>query len=331
MSPPPMDGYDRRIDYLRISVTDRCNLRCRYCMPAEGVWKLGHEEVLRYEEIMRLAAIAVRMGISKIRITGGEPLVRKDILYLCANISRLEGLKSLSVTTNGVLLGEYAEKLFSAGIRRLNISLDTLKPERFFQITRVDCFQQVWEGILAAQRVGISPIKLNAVILRGTNDDEIEDLARLTVDHPFHVRFIELMPFRPQEEHSPSEFVSSDEILERLSGIAPLQPAAGPEGNGPAVHFRLPGALGTIGIISPITHHFCAKCNRLRLTADGKLRTCLFASEETDLRQLLRNGATDASIMETIRKAILSKPERHSLERPFSRKCISRPMFAIGG
>lgn len=331
MVAPPMDGFHRRIDYLRLSITDRCNLRCRYCMPSQGIPKLKHEEILRYEEIMRVAHIAVRMGMSKIRITGGEPLVRKDLLYLCENISKIPGLSSLSITTNGVLLGRFAESLFSAGIRRINISLDTLKRDKFFSITRVDCFEEVWRGILAAQKAGISPIKLNTVIMRGTNDDEIEDLARLTVDYPLHVRFIELMPFQSNESLTQSEFVSSDEILERLHAIAPLDHVPGPEGNGPASHFRLSGAQGTIGIISPISHHFCAECNRLRLTADGKLRTCLFSTEETDLRDLLRDSASDESIIQTIREAIRSKPERHTLDRAFSRKCFSRPMSTIGG
>lgn len=331
MVAPPMDGFHRRIDYLRLSITDRCNLRCRYCMPSQGIPKLNHEEILRYEEIMRVAHIAVHMGMSKIRITGGEPLVRKDLLYLCENISKIPGLNSLSITTNGVLLGHFAESLFSAGIRRINISLDTLKRDKFFSITRVDCFEKVWQGILAAQKAGISPIKLNTVIMRGTNDDEIEDLANLTADYPFHVRFIELMPFQSNESITRSEFVSSDEILERLSSIAPLDPVPGPEGNGPASHFRFSGAQGTIGIISPISHHFCAECNRLRLTADGKLRTCLFSTEETDLRDLLRGGASDERIIQTIREAIRSKPERHTVDTTFSRKCFSRPMSAIGG
>ncbi len=242
MAEAPVDPFKRRIDYLRLSVTDRCNLRCRYCMPAEGVPKLDHEDVLRYEEILRIARISVRMGISKIRITGGEPLVRKDILYLCSNISQIQGLKCLSLTTNGVLLPAFARKLFAAGISRINISLDTLDPAKYATITRMDAFKEVWRGILAARDTGIAPIKLNAVILRGINDDEIENLARLTMRHPFHVRFIELMPFELQVPDC--QFVSSDEILTRLSAVAPLVPVPGPEGNGPAKHYTFSGALG---------------------------------------------------------------------------------------
>lgn len=325
----PVDPYQRRIDYLRLSVTDRCNLRCRYCMPAEGVSKLDHDEVLRYEEILRIARISVRMGISKIRITGGEPLVRKDILYLCASIARIQGLKSLSLTTNGVLLPAFAKTLFAGGLTRINISLDTLTPSRYAAITRVDAFEEVWKGILVAMEAGFSPVKLNAVILRGINDDEIEHLARLTLRYPFHVRFIELMPFELHvQDH---QFVSSDEILARLSTMGPLLPVPGPEGNGPARHYTLAGALGTIGLISPISHHFCATCNRLRLTADGKLRTCLFSSDESDVKSLLRGGASDDEIMESVRRAVENKPERHALENRGPRKCISRPMFSIGG
>lgn len=329
MAEAPVDPFKRRIDYLRLSVTDRCNLRCRYCMPAEGVPKLDHEDVLRYEEILRIARISVRMGISKIRITGGEPLVRKDILYLCSNISQIQGLKCLSLTTNGVLLPAFARKLFAAGISRINISLDTLDPAKYATITRMDAFKEVWRGILTARDTGIAPIKLNAVILRGINDDEIENLARLTMRHPFHVRFIELMPFELQVPDS--QFVSSDEILTRLSAVAPLVPVPGPEGNGPAKHYTFSGALGTIGLISPISHHFCATCNRLRLTADGKLRTCLFSAEESDIKSLLRGGASDEEIMESVRLAIEKKPERHALDNRVVRKCISRPMFSIGG
>ena len=326
MALAPVDPFKRRIDYLRLSVTDRCNLRCRYCMPAEGVSKLDHEDVLRYEEILRIARISVRMGISKIRITGGEPLVRKDILYLCSNISQIQGLKCLSLTTNGVLLPGFARKLFAAGISRINISLDTLDPAKYATITRMDAFKEVWRGILAAREAGIAPIKLNAVILRGINDDEIENLARLTMRHPFHVRFIELMPFELQVPDC--QFVSSDEILAKLSAVAPLVPVPGPEGNGPAKHYTFSGALGTIGLISPISHHFCATCNRLRLTADGKVRPCLGRHGEVDLRTLLRDRASEAQIAEQLARAIGQKPLEHQFRDAYS-PC--RPMVAVGG
>ncbi len=329
MPAPPTDSFKRKIDYLRLSITDRCNLRCSYCMPESGVPKLDHAEILRYEEIVRLAGIVTAMGISKVRITGGEPLVRQDVLSLCASISGLSGLESLGLTTNGVLLADFAQGLRDAGIKRINVSLDTLRPERFAAITRKDLFHRVWEGILAAERAGISPVKLNAVIMRGVNDDEIEDLARLTFQFPFHVRFIEFMPF--QQVDYDTAFVPASEILERLRRVAPLAASRGGESNGPARHYRFEGAPGKIGIISPVSEHFCPSCNRLRLTSDGKLRTCLFSTEETDLRLPLRQGLPDEEIAAAIRSAINKKPEKHQLSSSVFRKCISRPMSSIGG
>lgn len=329
MAAPPTDSFHRKIDYLRLSITDRCNLRCVYCMPEEGVQKFEHAQILSYEEVVRLARISIAMGMSKVRMTGGEPLVRKDALQLCESISRVPGLASLTLTTNGVLLSEFAEGLFRAGIRRVNVSLDTLKPERFLKISRKDLFDRVWAGIMAAERVGFSPVKLNAVIMAGVNDDEIEDLARLTFRFPFHVRFIEFMPFQ-QSEHQ-SLFIPAREILERLRRVGPLEESSVQEGNGPALYYAFRGAVGKIGIISPVSDHFCPSCNRLRLTADGKLRTCLFSEEETDLRELLRRGASDEEIRAAMFAAIHSKPEKHHLSNPVFRKCISRPMSSIGG
>ncbi len=329
MQAPPVDRYERKIDYMRLSVTDRCNLRCVYCMPEEGVPKLTHGDILTYEEIVRLAAIAVRMGIGKIRITGGEPLVRRGIIDLCGAISRFAGLESLSITTNGVLLSRFAGELFEAGVKRLNISMDTLDPEKYARITRRDCFHEVWRGIETAREVGFNPIKLNAVAIRGINDDEIEDLARLIYRYPFHVRFIELMPF--QSDDRDREFLSADEILGRLSRMGPLVPVQSRNSNGPARHYTFPEALGKIGIISPVSNHFCPTCNRLRLTADGRLRTCLFAVDETDLLTLLRRGASDEEIISAIRAAVSQKPEKHLLNSDVFRKCAHRPMSAIGG
>jgi GTP 3',8-cyclase len=326
---PLIDNHKRRIDYLRLSITDRCNLRCVYCMPQDGMPKLNHHDILTYEEIMRLVRLVSLTGVNKVRITGGEPLVRKNVVHLCRQISALQQISSLSITTNGVLLQDYAELLLAAGIKRINVSLDTLKPEKFALITRKNCFQQVWQGIKTALALGFEPIKLNVVVMKGLNDDEIEALGRLTYAHPFHVRFIEFMPF--QADDRGSSFVSSDEILQRLSKVAPLAPVKIENSNGPARHYNFPGAPGKIGIISPISHHFCPTCNRLRVTADGKLRTCLFSQEETDLRELLRGGASDADLVAVIRRAIAQKPERHHLEREIFRKCIGRPMSAIGG
>ncbi|MGC8492831.1 MAG: GTP 3',8-cyclase MoaA [Syntrophobacteraceae bacterium] len=329
MPAPPTDSFHRKIDYLRLSITDRCNLRCVYCMPEEGVRKFEHAEILSYEEVVRLARISISMGMSKVRMTGGEPLVRKDALQLCESISQVPGLTSLTLTTNGVLLSEFAEGLFRAGIRRVNVSLDTLKPERFLKISRKDLFDRVWAGIMAAERVGFSPVKLNAVIMAGVNDDEIEDLARLTFRFPFHVRFIEFMPF--QQCESSSLFIPAREILERLRRVGPLEESNVQEANGPALHYAFRGAVGKIGIISPVSDHFCPSCNRLRLTADGKLRTCLFSEEETDLRELLRRGASDEQIRAAMLAAINTKPEKHHLGNPGFRKCTSRPMSSIGG
>ena len=331
MSSSPIDSYQRRIDYLRISITDRCNLRCIYCMPEDGVAKVSHTHILSYEELLRLARIAIDMGISNVRITGGEPLVRQDALYLCENIARLPGLKSLTLTTNALLLSRYADDLFRAGIKRINISLDTLKPEKYAKITRKDGFHEVWRGIERALEVGFHPIKLNAVVMRSVNDDELEDLARLTYRYPFHVRFIEFMPFGSEHAGADQHFLAADEILARLQQLGPLNPVSSENSNGPARHYKLPGSMGKIGIISPITHHFCSSCNRLRLTADGKLRTCLFAAQEIDLRTPLRQGCSDSELACILRTAIANKPERHPLKPHLLRKCINRPMVAIGG
>jgi cyclic pyranopterin phosphate synthase len=298
-------------------------------MPTQGVAKLRHEDMLTYEEMLGVTRVLVGMGISKVRITGGEPLVRKGALYFCESIARMVGIQSVSLTTNGVLLEDHAEGLLKAGLQRINVSLDSLDPEKYASITRKDCFHQVWKGILKAFEVGLSPVKLNAVVMRGVNDGEIEDLARLTFQYPFHVRFIELMPMNDDE---PDErFMGADEILERLSAVGPLSPVNSSHSNGPARHYQYQGAVGKIGIISPISHHFCPTCNRLRLTADGKLRTCLFAAHETDLRPYLREGASDAILLEVIRSAILAKPEKHFLSPGGIRRCINRPMVAIGG
>ncbi len=326
---PLIDAHNRHIDYLRLSVTDRCNLRCTYCMPKGVVPFLSHEDILRYEEMLRLIQVAVRLGIRKVRITGGEPFVRRDVLYLCEKICSIPGIEDVSVTTNGVLLEQVAAELFRTGVRRVNVSLDTLDPSRFHRITGVDAFERVWCGILRAHEVGFFPIKINVVVLKGINDDEIEALAALTFKYPFHVRFIEFMPF--QDEAFTHRFLSSDDILARLRAVDTLVGARPENGNGPARYYRFPGARGMIGIISPVSHHFCPTCNRLRITADGRLRTCLFSSEETDLRTPLRDGVSDGELGDIIRKAIARKPERHRLDAGLFRKCISRPMSAIGG
>lgn len=329
MASENVDPHGRTIDYLRISVTDRCNLRCIYCMPKEGVPKLSHEDVLSYEEIVRVVNVARSIGISKVRVTGGEPLVRKGIVEFCRSLVEVVGPGNVSMTTNGVLLETFAWELWNAGIRRINISLDTLKPERFAEITGRDYFNRVWNGIMTAYRIGFHPVKLNVVVIKGMNDDEIEDLAALTFSYPFHVRFIEFMPFG--SGNWPSRFVSSDEIIERLKRLGDLLPAVSRNSNGPARYYAFPGALGKIGIISPISHHFCDNCNRLRLTADGRLRTCLFSAKETDLRPLLRSSDDDKELAKAIVRALKEKPEKHGLDEEVFHKCIGRPMVKIGG
>jgi cyclic pyranopterin phosphate synthase len=246
-----IDRYQRRIDYLRLSITDRCNLRCVYCMPPDGIPYLPHDDILRYEEIERLARLAVSLGITKIRLTGGEPLVRRGVLHLCERLAQIAGVQSLSITTNGVLLPEFAKDLYECGITRLNISLDTLNPAKYADITHRDSFRAVWEGIHRALAVGFHPIKINMVVLRGVNDDDIEDLARLTYAYPFHVRFIEFMPFNALVP--PERYISGDEVLARLNRLDTVLPSHSVNSNGPARHFRFPGAKGKIGLINPAT------------------------------------------------------------------------------
>lgn len=324
-----MDFRKRVVDYLRIAVTDRCNLRCIYCMPSEGIPKLSHEELLSYEELLRLAAAARSIGISKVRVTGGEPLVRKGIVYFVRRLVEAVNPGEVTMTTNGVLLAEYARDLFSAGIKRINISLDTLKADRFREITRSDLFYAVIRGIEKAMEVGFRPIKLNMVVMKGINDDEVEDLARLTLKEPIHVRFIEFMPFGGEEWEK--RFLPAEEIIERLREVGKIEPAVSLNSNGPARYMRFQGAMGKIGIISPMSHHFCDSCNRLRLTPEGKLRTCLFSTEETDIRQLLRRSASDAEITHVLTDVLRKKPAHRVLDTELLRKCISRPMSKIGG
>jgi cyclic pyranopterin phosphate synthase len=327
-----IDSYHRRINYLRLSLTDRCNLRCRYCMPPEGVTKFEHEEILRYEEILRFVRLAVRKGIQKIRLTGGEPLVRKGILPFIRELSALPGIQDLSLTTNGLLLPELADPLRRAGLKRVNISMDSLHPEKYREITGGGNLSQVWAGIEAAKSVGISPIKINVVAIAGFNDKEIFDFAALTMNHPFQVRFIEFMPFGGFWEWKKESWISCDEIRQRIEARVPLIPAEQTKNShdGPARLFRFPQAKGEIGFISPISNHFCDSCNRLRLTADGKLRTCLFAEEEIDIRKLLRQGCSDRQLEAILEEAILRKPLRRRMIEGSIKSC-SRPMVQIGG
>lgn len=328
-----MDSHNRVIDYLRIAVTDRCNLRCVYCMPEEGIQPLAHAEILTYEEILRVARIAVGLGIRKVRLTGGEPLVRRDLERLVEGLTRIEGLGDLSMTTNGVLLGEKIEALRRAGLRRVNVSLDSLQPDRYRAITRGGDLERVWASILAALEAGMRPVKINVVAMKGQNSDEVLSFAELTIRWPIEVRFIEQMPLGDPGACQPRGFISAESILETLQSSFPLEPLHVTTGNGPAQLYRIANGQGAIGIIAPMTRHFCHTCNRLRLTPDGKLRACLFSDHEVDLKELLRSEVSDEALRQRIQEAISSKPSRGA---PGSgadlrvKKCV-RPMSQIGG
>jgi cyclic pyranopterin phosphate synthase len=338
------DSFGRVIDYLRISVTDRCNLRCVYCMPPQGIALKTHDEILRYEEIERLVRAAAALGVRKVRLTGGEPLVRPNIEHLVEMIAAVPGIQDVSMTTNAVLLDRRAETLARAGLRRVNVSLDTLRADRFEWITRFGHIADVWRGLQAAERAGLAPIKLNVVVVRGMNDDELADFAALTFDHAWHVRFIELMPVSNEGdwgEHLPppdDRLVTAEEMQARLSarfGAECFSESAMPlaPGNGPARTFGLPGAKGVVGFITPVSQHFCPTCNRLRLTADGKLRPCLLAEGEVDVMSALRSGASEAEVQVLLLRAVGNKPERHHLDEDVAPAQLigKRVMAQIGG
>ena len=325
-----IDRNHRVINYLRISLTDRCNLRCTYCMPEEGIACLPHAEILTYEEILRLARLAVRGGIRKVRLTGGEPLVRRGVIDFVCRLGKLEGLEVMGMTTNGVLMADYAEDLRACGVSRINVSLDTLRPERYAQITRREAFHRVWEGLQAAERTGFEPIKINVVAMRGVNDDEILDFARLSLEKPYHVRFIEFMPVGAENGWTKDRFISTDEIRERIGRLGSLRPLQHRPMDGPAERFVLDGGRGEIGFIGALSHHFCSQCNRLRLTSAGTLRGCLFSDEEIDVKTPLRSGASDEVLSGLIQRAIETKPAGHGSLLQSPRKC-SRPMSTIGG
>lgn len=329
------DKFGRNINYLRVSLTDRCNLRCVYCMPPQGVsWK-PHESILSLEQIGQVVEVTASLGFRKVRFTGGEPLVRRGIVGLVANIAALPGIEEVSMTTNGTLLSHFAQDLVDAGLTRVNISLDTLRPERFRRITRKGNIDVVWRGIEAAERVGLTPLKINVVVVRGLNDDEIADFARLTYDHPWHVRFIEIMPVGEEldwgsEMPAPEErFLPVSEMRQRVTALGTLTPVGGPHGNGPARYFHLPNAWGTIGFISPLSEHFCATCNRLRLTADGRLRPCLFSERGVPVKPALDSGVDVHELQALIRQAIGIKP----LERPLpaAAAVAEEAMSILGG
>jgi len=308
-----IDGFSRPITYLRISVTDKCNLRCVYCMPEAGLPWLRREEILSYEELAAIVEAAASVGVRRIRLTGGEPLVRRDLSRLVALIAAVPGIEDIALSTNGLLLEAQLSELMAAGLRRINVSLDTLRADRFEEIARRPGLAAVLRALDAAAAAGLAPIKLNCVVMRGRNDDELADFAELTRERPIFVRFIEVMPVHENLGLQRDAYVSSDEILERISRNESLRPVVGPAGNGPARYFAFPGAAGAVGVISPLSHEYCGSCNRVRLTADGRLRLCLFGDHALDLRAPLRAGATTPQIAQLLRSAMLIKPERHHL------------------
>ena len=307
---PLVDGWGRRVDALRLSLTDRCNLRCVYCLPVEGVPWLPKADLLTDDEIVTVVRQLANLGLRRLRLTGGEPLLRPGVVRLVERLRAIPEIEEVALSTNGTRLAPLARALRDAGVDRINLSLDSLRPERIDVLARRrGVGSAVLAGLEAAAAVGFDPLKINCVVLRGLNDDELEDFAALTRRHPWHVRFLELMPVGANLALS-ERFVSADEVLARLSRLAPLTPVAGPPGWGPARSFAFPAAPGTVGIISPLSHTFCADCRRLRLTADGRLRPCLFGAVEVDLRGPLRRGEP---LEPYVRRALALKPEGHRL------------------
>jgi cyclic pyranopterin phosphate synthase len=307
-----IDQFGRTIQYLRISVTDRCNFRCRYCMPLEGLPWLPKADILSYEEIADVVRQLAPLGLRRVRLTGGEPTIRPQLARLVAMLRAVPQVEDIALSTNGVKLPTLASELVAAGLDRVNISADSLRADRIVAIARRDLGFDPVQAASAAEAAGLDPIKLNVVVMRGTNDDEVVDFARLTLEHPWHVRFIELMPVGEMETLTDEHVVPSDEVLSRVrAALGPLEASGGPaRGNGPAAYWRLAGARGTIGVITPMTHTYCGSCNRVRLTADGRLRTCLFGDHEVDLRTPLRAGIP---LEPFVRQAMAEKPEAHAL------------------
>lgn len=317
------DSFGRDINYMRISVTDRCNLRCKYCMPEEGIENLGHDKILSFENIQRIVKAAAELGISKYRITGGEPLARKGIANLVESLAKIDGVRELVMTTNGTMLAEQAETLKRAGLHRVNISIDSLKYAKYEEITRGGNLDAAWEGVNAALKVGLTPLKLNVVAIEGFNDDEIFDFVQLTLNQPIDIRFIELMPIGHAQMDQHDCYLSSEEIKKKLPALIPFN-----EQDGVAELYRYPEAIGKIGFISPMSNLFCGTCNKIRLTADGKLKPCLHTDQEIDLNEILKTKDEEL-LKETIRKAILMKGERHHLNEGATP--IDRGMSRIGG
>ncbi len=327
---PPIDGYRRKIDYLRISVTDRCNLRCTYCMPEEGMPLISHDDIMHFEEIELLVRAAVSIGFKKVRLTGGEPLVRRGIVDLVAILRGIDGIEDLSMTTNGVLLKEMAGDLKEAGIGRINISLDTLRRDRFREITRRDFFDSVMGGIDEALAVGMDPVKLNVVLIKGVNDNEVTDFIEMTRDLPLSVRFIEFMPASRESDWTREKIIPLETLISEIEKEYPLTPVSERLGAGPSVDYRAADFKGTIGFITPVSNHFCSECNRIRVTSEGRIRTCLFSNTESNVLPLLRGGKDETEIGKFILETLKTKPYRHDINGVQFRSC-QRSMSKIGG
>ncbi len=325
-----IDRFNRHINYLRVSITDWCNLRCIYCSPLDKIPKLKHEDVLTYEEILRIIKIGVGLGITKVRITGGEPLVRKGVYDFLARVTQIEKLRDVCLTTNGILLADHLDEIKNAGIKRLNISLDTLNRKKFIQITGYDKFDKVWHSIQQAHLKGFGPIKINVVALKGINEDELIEFGKLSLVYPFHIRFIEYMPIGNSQVDS-TRHLLTPEIKERLGQIGKLIPLnIKTSQDGPAERYKFLNAPGEIGFISALSHHFCSTCNRLRLTAAGRLRACLLSDHEEDIKIVLRGGGTDAQLASIFFKAVRHKGIQHTIS-PGQTSKIKQQMTGIGG
>ena len=328
------DKFEREINYLRVSITDRCNLHCSYCRPKEGISLQGHDDILRYEEIIRIVSVAVKMGLIKVRLTGGEPLVRRGFIEFIAALKSINGLQDISLTTNGILLEEFAQDIFSAGIRRINVSLDSLNKNKYLRITNGGNLEAVLRGIAKAEEIGFSPIKINTVAIKGFNDDEVLEFAQLALNKPFQVRFIELMPVGQAKSGYNDDYLPATQLMQEINSRYKLEKVTGKKtrSDGPATIFRIKGGRGEIGFINPVSSRFCATCNRLRLTADGKLRSCLLNEDEFDLKKVLRENCSDAELERYIQEAVLLKPKQHDLActEKHLKKCY-RNMSTIGG
>ena len=325
-----IDQHNRSLNYLRISITDRCNLRCLYCIPQDGINKLRHKDVLTYEEIFRLVRITVNLGVDKIRLTGGEPLLRQGIFEFLPRLTALSELRDVSLTTNGIFLKDNLEKIRTSGIKRINISLDTLNRQKYEKITGYDGFQDVWDAIELAKKLNFQPIKINVVIIKGLNDDEIPDFARLSKQYPYHIRFIEYMPLRTTDPDIPLQYIPNYLLKKQFGKIGHIVPVRRAQYDGPVERFKFEGAIGEIGFISPLSHHFCPSCNRLRLTANGKIRPCLLSDQEIDLKGPMRSGASDDDLAQIFLMAAHNKPYAHHLtaEDPIP---FPGQMSSIGG